>query len=122
MKLIDLVNIRNVFKPEMEFQNIQNGYKVNKFIKNIEQDNLFYNTKLFEIIQDCAEKDGDEIKTIENGNFIVAEDKISECNDRVVELQNIEVEVNLPSFKLEDFRQCTFSLKELSVLEPLISE
>ena len=122
MKLINLIQIKNVFKPDMEFKDIQVGYKVMKFLKSIENDVGFYNNKLAEIAQDCAEKDGDKIKTTDNGNLILAKDKISEWNDKIADLADIDIEVTLPSFKLEDFSQCNFNLEELSILEPLIAE
>lgn len=122
MKLINLIQIKNIFKPDMKFKDIQVGYKVMKFLKSIESDVDFYDKKLTEIAQDCAEKDGDKIKTTENGNLFLAKDKISEWNDKTTELANIEIEISLPSFKLEDFTECNFSLEELSILEPLISE
>lgn len=122
MKLINLIQIKNVFKPDMKFKDIQVGYKVMKFLKSIENDTNFYDTKLTEIAQECAEKDGDKIKTTENGNLVLAKDKISEWNDKIADLANIEIEVTLPSFKLEDFSECNFTLEELSILEILISE
>lgn len=122
MKLINLIQIKNIFKPNMKFKDIQVGYKVMKFLKSIESDAAFYDTKLTEIAQECAEKDGDKIKTTENGNLVLAKDKIANWNDKIADLANIEVEVSLPSFKLEDFTECDFTLEELSILEPLISE
>ena len=122
MKLINLIQIKNIFKPDMEFKDIQVGYKVMKFLKSIENDTNFYDTKLTEIAQECAEKDGDKIKTTENGNLFLAKDKISEWNDKIADLADIDIEVTLPSFKLEDFSQCNFNLEELSILEPLIAE
>ena len=123
MKLINLIQIKNIFKPNMQFKdNIQVGYKVMKFLKLIESDVTFYNNKLTEIAQECAEKDGDKIKTTENGDIVLAKDKIPEWNSKITDLANIEIEVALPSFKLEDFNECNFTLEELGVLEPLISE
>ena len=122
MKLINLVQINNIFKPDMKFKDIQVGYKVMKFLKSIENDVNFYNSKLSEIAQDCTEKDGDKIKTTENGNLVLAKDKISEWNDKIADLADIDIEVTLPSFKLEDFSQCNFNLEELSILESIISE
>ena len=122
MKLINLVQINNIFKPDMKFKDIQVGYKVMKFLKSIENDVSFYNSKLAEIAQDCAERDGDKIKTTDSGNLVLAKDKISEWNDKITDLADIDIEVTLPSFKLEDFSQCNFNLKELSILEPLITE
>lgn len=122
MKLINLIQIKNIFKPDMKFKDIQVGYKVMKFLKSIENDVNFYNSKLTEIAQDCAEKDGDKIKTTENGNLVLAKDKITEWNDKIEDLANIDIEVTLPSFKLEDFSQCNFNLEELSILESLITE
>lgn len=122
MKLINLIQIKNTFKPDMKFKDIQVGYKVMKFLKSIESDTIFYDTKLTEIAQECAEKDGDKIKTTENGNIVLAKDKISEWNNKIANLADVEVDVTLPSFKLEDFSECNFTLEELSILEPLISE
>ncbi len=122
MKLINLIHIKSIFKPDMKFKDIQIGYKVMKFLKSIENDTSFYDTKLTEIAQECAEKDGDKIKTTESGNLVLAKDKISEWNSKIGDLANLEIEVNLPSFKLEDFTECNFTLEELSILEPLISE
>lgn len=122
MKLINLVKINNIFKPDMKFKDIQVGYKVMKFLKSIENDVSFYNSKLTEIAQDCAEKDGDKIKTTDNGNLVLAKDKITEWNDKIEDLADIDIEVTLPSFKLKDFNECNFTLEELSILEPLITE
>ena len=122
MKLINLIKINNIFKPDMKFKDIQVGYKVMKFLKSIENDVNFYDSKLTEIAQDCAERDGDKIKTTDNGNLILAKDKIAEWNDKIADLADIDIEVTLPSFKLEDFSQCNFNLEELSILESIISE
>lgn len=122
MKLINLIQIKNIFKPDMKFTDIKVGYQVMKFLKSIENDINFYNTKLTEIAQECAEKDGDKIKIDDNGNISLSKDKIAEWNSKINDLANIEVEINLPSFKLADFRKCDFTLEELSVLELLISE
>ena len=122
MKLINLIQIKNIFKPDMKFKDIQVGYKVMKFLKSIENDTNFYDMKLSEIAQECAEKDGDTIKTDENGNLILAKDKISEWNSKITDLADIEVEVNFPAFKLDDFAECDFTLNELSILALLISE
>ena len=122
MKIINLIQIRNIFKPDMKFKDIQVTYKVMKFLKSIENDIVFYDTKLTEIAQECAEKDGDKIKTTENGGIVLSKDKIEEWNSKVKDLANVEIEVTLPIFKLEDFVECNFTLEELSMLEPLISE
>ena len=122
MKLINLIKINNIFKPDMKFKDIQVGYKVMKFLKSIENDVNFYDNKLAEIAQDCAEKDGDKIKTTDNGNLILAKDKIAEWNDKIKDLGDIDIEVTLPSFKLDDFSQCNFNLEELSILESIITE
>ena len=122
MKLIDLVQINNIFKPDMKFKDIQVGYKIMKFLKSIENDVNFYNSKLTEIAQDCAERDGDKIKTTDSGNLVLAKDKISEWNDKIKDLGDIDIEVTLPSFKLDDFSQCNFNLEELSILESIISK
>lgn len=122
MKLINLIQIKNIFKPDMKFKDIQVGYKVMKFLKSIEDDATFYDTKLTEIAKECAAKDGEKIKTNDNGNLILDKDKIEEWNSKIADLGNIEIEVSLPSFKLEDFTECNFSLGELSILESLISE
>ena len=122
MKLIQLVQINNLFKPDMKFKDIQVGYKVMKFLKSIEDDIVFYNTKITEIAQEYAEKDGDKLKTSENGSVILKKDKINEWNNKIIDLNNIEIQVNLPVFNLVDFSEFNFTLEELGILESLISE
>ena len=80
MKLINLVKINNIFKPDMKFKDIQVGYKVMKFLKSIENDIGFYNNKLTEIAQDCAERDGDKIKTWkEDVTMLLNADEVEEA-------------------------------------------
>ena len=122
MKLINLIQIKNVFKPDMKFKNIQVGYRVMKFLKSIENDIAFYDSKLIEIAQECAEKDGDKVKTTEDGNLILSKDKVEEWHKKTTDLANIEIDITIPSFKLEDFTECNFNLEELSILEALISD
>ena len=122
MKLINLIQINNLFKPDMKFKDIQVGYKVMKFLKSIEDDIVFYNTKITEIAQEYAEKDGDKLKTSENGSVILKKDKINEWNNKIIDLNNIEIQVNLPVFNLADFSEFNFTLEELGILESLISE
>ena len=122
MKLIELIQIKNIFKPEMQFKNIQIGYKVIKFLKQIESDCTFYNEKIIEIVQECAEKNGDKIATTKDGNPIISKDKIDVWNKKIKELNNIKIDIALPSFNISDFDGCNLTLQDLKNLEVLISE
>ena len=102
---------------------LKSAYKLNKIRRAAEQESEFYSEKFQDILKKYAKID-------ENGNFIFSddgdqvllqEDKIEECNKAIEDLQNLEIEIETYSLKIDDFGEdlsCTPD--ELEAIMPFI--
>lgn len=100
------------------------AYKVNKLRKNIESEFDYYTDKFREIVDTYAKKDENgNVSFSDDGNQILIQDgKVDECNQALVELQTLEVEIdncNLTIDDLGDALECTPD--ELEVLMPFFA-
>lgn len=102
---------------------IRMSYKVNKLLKQIEDDAEFFSTKYAAILQDSVifNEDG-TIKTDDNGNFFIKEDKVDDCNKQINDLMNAEVPSPTITFGLEDFDIFEMSPNELLPFMEIITE
>ena len=99
------------------------AYKLNKIKKAIEKESEFYSEKFQEIIENYAKKDDDGNLIFSEGNdqIMIQEDKIEECNEAIINLQTLEVEIDNCNLTIEDFGedlQCTPD--ELDILMPFM--
>ncbi len=100
------------------------AYKLNKLKKAIETEGEFYRTKFQEIVDTYAKKDENgEVVFSEDGNQIMIQDgKIEECNQALVDLQELTVEIDNCNLTIDDFGddvECTPD--ELDALMPFLS-
>lgn len=121
-QVIDFRNNENFF-TEANLP-LKGAYKINKIRKAIEKEADFYSTKFQEIIDTYAKKDENgNIVFSENGEqIIIQEDKISECNETLEELQRLEVEIDNYNLTIDDLGEnleCTPD--ELDALMPFFS-
>lgn len=125
VKLGALIEMQN-FCQEVQNKKIpiRLAYTISKLSARVNEEETFYRQKFTEIVRECAKLD-------DNGNFIYTEDgssvqiqagRINECQQRIQELQDIEVEVNDISFTLTELENLDLTVAELSVLMPLIVE
>ena len=101
-QLIDFKNSGDFFADQVI--PLKGAYKINKIRKNVEKESEFYSDKFQEIVDKYAQKDDDgKIKFSDDGNqILIQQDKISECNDALEDLQNLEVEIDNYDLVLED--------------------
>lgn len=102
---------------------LKGAYKLNKIRKAVEKEEEFYSEKFQEIVNTYAKKD-------ENGNLafneggdqiLIQEDKIEECNEALVDLQNLTVQIENYGLTIEDLGdelECTPD--ELEALMPFM--
>lgn len=97
------------------------AYKFMKLIKSIETEETFFNEKMKDIILDFGKKDenGNPV-FLENGNVEIIPGKEAECNARVKELEEIEVEIPDTKFSIDELESFEFSPREIYILEPII--
>lgn len=108
MAKITMEQIAN-FRENEDFFNktnlpLKGAYKINKIRKAIEKEGEFYTNKFQEIVDKYAKKDedGNLIFNEDGSQIIIQEDKISECNDALAELQQLEVDIDTYNLTLED--------------------
>lgn len=125
MKLIDKVAANRVL---MEHVNdklpVFIAYKLMKLLKGLEEDVNFYRKKMSEIIDEYAEKDpnGQALQS-QNGSVIIQNGKVDECNSKIKELEDIQVENSGEiKFTLEELAPINFSINEMLFLECYIEQ
>lgn len=122
MKIGKLLKIKGVFTPFIRMRlSARLSYKLLKFIKAIEFEEEFFNTKFRDIVQDCTEKDEHgEFVVDKNGN--IALKKSEEFKKAVEELNNIEVTAPDIKFTLDELQDLTLSVLDIALIEDFIKE
>lgn len=103
---------------------LKGAYKLNKIRKNVEKEADFYSDKFQEIVDTYAKKDeeGNVVFSEDGNQIMIIEDKIEECNEKLLDLQNLEVEIENYDLKLEDLGEnLSCSPDELEALMPFFS-
>lgn len=100
------------------------AYKLNKLKKAIEVEGEFYSNKFQEIVDEYAQKDENgQIVFSEDGNQImIKEGMVEECNEALLDLQNLTVEIDNCNLSIDDFGdgvECT--PQELEALMPFLN-
>lgn len=116
------------FRDNADFFNntnlpLKGAYKINKIRKAVDKESEFYSTKFQEIVDKYAKKDedGNLIFSEDGAQIIIQEDLIAECNQALMDLQQLEVEIDNYNLTIEDLGEdleCTPD--ELEALMPFM--
>ena len=120
-----LINVSNVLKKYAEKKlPIELSYKFMKFSTAIEPELRFFQEKINNLIQDCAERDkeGDIVYTDNGDNIQLKKDKLDEFNTQYKEIIEMEVEIGDFEFALKELDSLEISPKDLFALSPFIKE
>lgn len=103
---------------------IKISYKFSKLARAIEQEKIFYQSKVQEIIEEYGERDeNDELKlTDDKTAFLIKEDKVLECQQKMNELSELEIDIEEIKFSIDDLEGLTLSPQEMDILIPFIIE
>ena len=103
---------------------IKTSYKFARMATEVEKNVEFYQTSFRNIVSEFAQID-------ENGNFVPTEDgqgvkiqggKEVECNTRLMELNNLEVELPDIKFTIDELEGCELTPAEMVKFLPFIEE
>ena len=102
---------------------LKGAYKLNKIRKAVEKESEFYTEKFQEIIDKYAKKDdnGNVVFNDDESQIMIKEDMIEECNQALLDLQELEVQIENYNFTIDDLGddlECTPD--ELEVLMPFM--
>ena len=102
---------------------LKGAYKLNKIRKQVEKESEFYSEKFQEIVDTYAKKDenGNIVFSDDGNQIMIKEGMISECNEELKKLQQLEVEINNYNLTIEDLGEgieCT--PEELDAIMPFM--
>lgn len=103
---------------------IKISYKLSKLARAIEQEKTFYQSKVQEIIEEYGERDENgELKlTDDKTAFVIKEDKVLECQQKMNELLELEIDIEEIKFSIDDLEDLKLSPQEMDALIPFIIE
>jgi hypothetical protein len=102
---------------------LKTTYKFAKLMRKVEEELAFYQKKFNEIIEEFGVKENGEYKLTPDGqSIVILPGKEIECNQRLIELRNLDVRIDGITFTIEELEGIDVSISELSCLMPLIEE
>ena len=122
MKLYQILNLPHVYETILE-KNLpfSLAYKLNKLAEAVNKELEFYRNSMTKLIDEYAEKENGQPVLLENGDIKIIPEKITECQQRINELQNVEITIDI-SFTPKELEPLEMSIKDLQNLMPFIKE
>ena len=101
---------------------IKTAYKISRLSKAIEDEVTFYQTKFREILSVYCQVDenGNYVPTADGQGFKIIEGKEAECNQAMIDLHQLEIELPDITFAIDEFDGMELTLKELDGIMPFI--
>ena len=102
---------------------LKTTYKFARLMKRAEEEIAFYQEKFREIVEEYGVKENGEYKFTPDGlSIVIVEGKEAECNAKLLELRNLEVQIDNIKFSIEELEGIDVSIQELSCLMSLIED
>ena len=124
MKMYEILEMQNFYTSvQNKKMPIKTAYKLSRMAKRIEEEVQFYQKEFARIINDYALKEDGQLVYSEDMNSIkVIPGKEEECNAKVIELKELEVDFSQFEFSLDEFESFELTLAEMSSILPLIKD
>lgn len=125
MKIIEVLEYDSLYyKLKDQTIPIKVAYKLNKLFIAIQNEVSFYESSINQILSDYGQtgEDGQYILNPNKDGILIKPELIDECNKKVIELQNLEIEPPDISFTLDELECLKITPAELSCLFSLIKE
>lgn len=99
------------------------AFRVARLLRELEKEFTLFNEKRMDLIKEYAQKDENgEMKSDENGNVTLDQDRLSEFYQSLDDLLNADVEINAEKIDAEDLGDVEFTPTQIISLEPFINE
>jgi hypothetical protein len=100
---------------------LKTAYKLSRLAHRLEQETQFYNEEFTKIIEEYARKEnGQLVYSADMTSIEVIPGKEKECNEKINELQNLEVDLGEFEFDIEEFDGLNLTLVQMNSILPLI--
>ena len=102
---------------------LRTGYRLNCIAKALEPHISFYQENITNIINEFAEKDENgKIIPDENGNFKIPTEYIQTCNERINELLELEINIDVKQLSIDELENIEIGMDDLAGISPFITE
>jgi hypothetical protein len=125
MKIKDALSFSEIYEKIKKLpMPLRLAYKFNKLNLRILQENSFYADSINLLLEQYAERDefGSYKMGSNAGEVVIHKEYAAECQEKVRELQNLEIEDLNITFTLDELECLTITPAELSCIESLITE
>ena len=124
MKLYQLIQIKNTFAPHYEEKiSASLSYKIFKLCNSIEQEEKFFNQKRQSIIEEFGKRDDNgQFITNDQGFIKMIDGKEADAQKALDELVAVDVDINVPTFTLDELSEIKLSVKDMVILTDIITE
>ena len=126
MKFVDAFEVLKI-KPQIINKKlpIKTSYKFTRLFDQLETETKFFNNTLQSIIEEYGQRDEDGkfVLTDDGTGVKIKEDKLSECMEKIDELNNVEINLTyVPNFALEELDGLELEIRYITYLMPYIKE
>lgn len=124
VKMQDVLNFREAVAGFREKKlPLAGAYKLTKINNALDKDYEFYSNRFQEIIEKYAKKDADGNYEFseDNTQILIQEDKLTECNDELEALSDLDVTVDNMDLTIENFGDIECTPAELDNIMPFLN-
>ena len=124
MKMYEVLDLQVLYNTIAAIKlPLKTTYKFTRLMRRAEEEIAFYQEKFREIVEDYGVKENGEYKFSPDGqSIVIIEGKEAECNQKLIELRNLDVPIEGITFKIEELEGIDVSIQELSCLMSLIED
>lgn len=103
---------------------LKTAYKLSRLMKRVEEESQFYFQELNKILDEYAKRDekGEYVFSEDGSSIVIVSGKEQECNDKLIELKTLEVNLKEFGFALDEFENLNLTISQMASILPLIVE
>lgn len=122
VNLNNIVNSASTFRELSEKQlPIRVAFRIARLIRELDKENATFESSRRAIIEKYAMRDeAGKIAQANNGNILLQQDKIEDCNNELNELLSTEVEINADKINIEDLDKIEMTPAQVYNIEAFI--
>ena len=122
MKLYEVLAIQNFYNLIKDAKlPIKTTYKLTRLMRRVEEESQFYQTEFIKIVNEYAlKKDGQLVYSDDMTSIKIIEGKEDECNSKIIELKNLEIDMSEFKFSIEEFENLEISVSDMYGILSLI--
>lgn len=116
------IDINNIFTQISDQKlKLKTAYKIAKSKEVLNKEITFYNSEFSKIIDQYAQKtNGQIVYSEDKTSILIIPNKEEECMQAIKNLRELEINVEIEPFSLEEFDGIDFSINQVEALFPII--